>query len=116
MTTIQILHNPRCSTSRSVLAMIREAGHEPDIIEYLKAPPSREEMVALLVALDLSPRDVLRRKEPLVKELGLDDPARTDFELLTAMLEHPVLIERPIVLTKTGARLCRPKERLLEIL
>jgi arsenate reductase len=114
--TIQILHNPRCSTSRNVLATIREAGHEPEIIEYLKNPPTREELVAILMAMGASPRHILRSKEPLAGELGLLDPARTDRELLDAMLEHPILIERPIVITGKGARLCRPAEKLAEIL
>ncbi len=99
-----------------VLGMLGENGHEPVIIEYLKNPPSREEMVALLVAMEASPRDILRAREPLARELGLSDPARTDRELLDAMLEHPILIERPIVITGKGVRLCRPKEKLLEIL
>ncbi|MBD9372553.1 arsenate reductase (glutaredoxin) [Rhizobium sp. ARZ01] len=114
--TIQILHNPRCSTSRNVLAMIREAGLEPEIIEYLKHPPTREELVSILMAMDASPRDILRTKEPLTKELGLLDPARSDRELVDAMLENPILIERPIVITRKGARLCRPAERLSEVL
>lgn len=114
--TIQILHNPRCSTSRKALEMIREAGHEPEIIEYLKNPPTREELVSILVAMDAAPRDILRAKEPLAKELGLLDPARTDRELIDAMLENPILIERPIVITKKGARLGRPVERVTELL
>jgi arsenate reductase len=114
--TIQILHNPRCSTSRAVLAMIREAGSEPEIIEYLKNPPSREELVALLVALETCPRGLLRSKEPLAGELGLLDPARSDLELLDALLANPILIERPVVISAKGARICRPKERVLEIL
>jgi len=114
--TIQILHNPRCSTSRNALAKIRESGHEPEIIEYLKNPPTREELVAILMAMGTSPRHVLRAKEPLAQELGLLDPAKTDRELLDAMLEHPILIERPIVITGKGARLCRPLDKLAEIL
>lgn len=114
--TIQILHNPRCSTSRKALALIRAAGHEPEIIEYLKNPPTREELVALLVAMDAAPRDILRVREPLAKDRGLLDPARTDRELIDAMLDYPILIERPIVVTVKGARLCRPVERLAEIL
>ncbi|MFD1326563.1 arsenate reductase (glutaredoxin) [Mycoplana ramosa] len=113
--TIQILHNPRCSTSRKALEMIRAAGHEPEIIEYLKNPPTREELVSILVAMDATPREILRAKEPLAKELGLLDPARTDRELMDAMLENPILIERPIVITKKGARLCRPVERVSEL-
>ena len=112
----RILHNPRCSTSRAVLETLRAAGIEPEIVEYLKTPPSREEMVAMLVAMEASPRDILRAREPLAAELGLLDPAVGDRELLDALLEHPVLIERPIVVTEKGVRLCRPKERVLEIL
>lgn len=114
--SIQIFHNPRCSTSRTVLAMIRDAGQDPEIIEYLKNPLSRQELVGLLVAMDASPRDILRAKEPMAKDLGLDDPSKSDRELLDAMLEHPILIERPIVITDKGARVCRPVERLTDIL
>lgn len=112
----RILHNPRCSTSRAVLEMIRAAGIEPDIVAYLETPPAREELVAMLVAMEASPRDVLRAREPLAAELGLLDPALHDRELLDALLANPVLIERPIVVTEKGVRLCRPKERLLDIL
>ena len=114
--TVQILHNPRCSTSRKALELIREAGLEPEIIEYLRTPPTREELVGMLVAMDATPRDILRAKEPLAKELGLLDPASTDRELIDAMLDHPILIERPIVITEKGARICRPVERVSEIL
>lgn len=113
---VTILHNPRCSTSRAVLDAIRERGHEPAIVEYLKNPPERGELVRMLVALEMSPRDVMRRKEPLYKELGLDDPALSDNALLDAMLTHPILIERPIVISEKGIRLCRPKERVEEII
>lgn len=112
----RILHNPRCSTSRAVLETIRAAGIEPEIVEYLKTPPTREELVAMLVAMEASPRDILRAREPLAAELGLTDPAASDRALLDALLENPVLIERPIVVTEKGVRLCRPKERVLEIL
>ena len=113
---ITILHNPRCSTSRNVLAMIRDAGHDPQIVEYLKHPPSRQELVRILMALELGPRDVMRKKEALYKELDLSNEALTDNQLLDAMLENPILIERPIVISEKGVRLCRPKERVLEIL
>ena len=113
---VTILHNPRCSTSRAVLETIRASGHEPAIVEYLKHPPERGELVRMLVALEMGPRDVIRRKEPLYKELGLDDPALSDNALLDAMLAHPILIERPIVISEKGIRLCRPKERVEEIL
>ena len=116
MSTVTIYHNPDCGTSRNVLALIRNSGEEPVVIEYLKTPPTREELVGMLVAMDAAPRDILRAKEPLARELGLLDPASTDRELIDAMLEHPVLIERPIVITEKGARLCRPVERVAEIL
>lgn len=114
--TVRILHNPRCSTSRAVLALIREAGVEPEIVNYLASPPSREELLAILVAMEAAPRDILRVREPLAAELALADPARTDRELLDALVDHPILIERPIVISPKGVRLCRPKERVLEIL
>lgn len=113
---ITILHNPRCSTSRTVLAMIRDSGTEPTIVDYQKSPLDRRALVSLLIALELSPRDIIRTKEPLYKELGLADETLTDQQLLDALLEHPILIERPIVVSPKGARLCRPKERVLEIL
>lgn len=114
--TITILHNPRCSTSRNVLEMIRQSGEEPQIVEYLKHPPERAELVRMLMALEMSPRDLMRRKEAIYGELGLDNPALSDNELLDAMLANPVLIERPIVISEKGIRLCRPKEKVLEIL
>lgn len=114
--TVTILHNPRCSTSRNVLAIIREAGDEPQIVEYLKHPPTRQELVRILVALDMEPRQVMRRKEAIYKELNLDDETLSDNALLDAIMEHPVLIERPIVITDKGVRLCRPKELVQEIL
>lgn len=111
-----IFHNPACGTSRNVLAMIRQSGVEPEIIEYLKTPPTREELVALLIAMDMSPRDLLRRKGTPYAELGLDDEGLSDAQLLDAMMTHPILIERPIVVTEKGVRLCRPSERVLDIL
>ncbi|WP_343051850.1 arsenate reductase (glutaredoxin) [Mycoplana rhizolycopersici] len=114
--TIQILHNPRCSTSRNTLARIRDTGAEPEIIEYLKHPPTREELLGILVSMGAEPRDILRTKEPLAKQLALLDPARTDREIMDAMLDNPSLIERPIVISAKGARLCRPVERVDEIL
>ena len=111
-----IYHNPACATSRNTLAMIRQSGEEPEVIEYLTSPPSREELVALLIALDMSPRELLREKDTPYAELGLADPALTDGELLDAMMAHPILINRPIVVTEKGVRLCRPSERVLEIL
>jgi arsenate reductase len=113
---VTILHNPRCSTSRTVLEMIRAHGHDPAIVEYLKHPPERSELVRMLVALEMNPRDLMRRKEPLYKELDLDNPDLSDNALLDAMLSHPILIERPIVISEKGIRLGRPKECVDEIL
>ncbi|MEZ5813013.1 MAG: arsenate reductase (glutaredoxin) [Rhizobiaceae bacterium] len=114
--TVTIYHNPRCSTSRNTLAIIREHGIEPEIVEYLKTPPDRDLIVELLAATGLSPRELVRAKQAEFSELGLDDPAVTDDQLIDAMAAHPVLIERPVVVAPKGARLCRPKERVLEIL
>lgn len=111
-----IFHNPNCSTSRKALALLRERGIEPTVVEYLKTPPSRDRLVELLREMNIPPRALLRRKEALYGELGLDDPNRTDDELIDAMLAHPVLIERPIVVTPKGVRLGRPVESVLEIL
>ncbi|SOC85462.1 arsenate reductase [Ensifer adhaerens] len=113
---VTILHNPRCSTSRAVLQMIRDAGHEPAIVEYLKHPPERAELVRMLVALEMNPRQLMRRKEALYKTLNLQDPSLTDNDLLDAMLENPILIERPIVISEKGIRLGRPKEKISDIL
>jgi arsenate reductase len=114
--TITIYHNPKCGTSRNTLAMIRQSGEEPEVVEYLKTPPSRQRMVELIKASGLSVRQVLRRKGTPYDELGLDDPKWTDDELIDLMLKHPILIERPIVVTPRGVRLCRPSEIVLEIL
>ena len=113
---ITIYHNPRCGTSRNTLAAIRDAGHEPRIVEYLATPPARAELQAMLAAAGLAPHQALRSKESLVAELGLDAPGVSDEALLDAMLAHPVLIERPFVVTPKGVRLCRPFDRVLEIL
>lgn len=112
---VTIYHNPKCGTSRTVLAAIREAGIEPEVIEYLKAPPSRARLAELAEASGAGVRGLLRRRGTPYDELGLDDPAWTDDRLLDAMLEHPILIERPIVVTDKGVRLCRPADRLGEI-
>ncbi len=111
-----IYHNPKCGTSRKVLGMLTEAGQTPQVIEYLKTPPSRADLVALLGRLGMTPAQLLRRKESLCGELGLNDPARTDDEVIDAMLAHPILMERPIVITGKGARVCRPAETVLELL
>lgn len=114
--SVTIYHNPACGTSRNVLAMLREAGHEPQVVEYLKQPYTREQLQGLLGAMGLRPRDVLRAKGELYAELGLADPKRSDDELLDTLAAHPALVERPIVVTPLGTRLCRPKERVLELL
>lgn len=112
--TVTIWHNPKCATSRKVLEMIRRAGVEPRIVEYVKTPPAAAEIKAVLKELGLKPRDLLRRRGTPYDELGLDDA--TDAALIAAMAEHPILIERPVVRTRKGSRLCRPPERLKEIL
>ena len=116
MTNITIYHNPACGTSRNTLALIRNSGVEPIVIEYLKTPPTREQLLALIAASGLSVREVMRSKEALCTELGLLDPERSDAELIAAMLAHPILINRPLVVTPLGTRLCRPSEVVLEIL
>ncbi len=114
--TTTIYHNPACGTSRNTLAMIRQSGEEPVVIEYLKTPPSREQLTTLAAAIGIPVRGLLREKGTPYAELGLDDPSLTDNQLLDAMLAHPILINRPIVITEKGARLCRPSEIVLEIL
>ncbi len=114
--SITIYHNPNCGTSRNVLAMIRNSGEEPEVIEYLKTPPSREKLVDLIAAMGIPPRDLLRRKGTPYDELGLDNTELTDDALIDAMMQHPILINRPIVVTPLGVKLCRPSETALEIL
>jgi arsenate reductase (glutaredoxin) len=114
--TVTIYHNPACGTSRNVLAMIRERGVEPKIIEYLKTPPSPSKLKSLLAQMGISARELLRKRGGPYDELGLDDPKWSEAELIDFMVKHPLLIERPIVVTPKGTRLCRPKERALEIL
>lgn len=114
--TVTIYHNPACGTSRNTLAMIEQSGVKVEVIEYLKTPPTREKLVGLLAAMNMRPRDLLRRKGTPYDELGLDDPKWTDDELIGFMLAHPILINRPIVVTEKGVRLCRPSEVVLEIL
>ncbi|MEZ5925158.1 MAG: arsenate reductase (glutaredoxin) [Hyphomicrobiaceae bacterium] len=114
--SIVIYHNPSCGTSRNTLAMIRQSGHEPVVIEYLRDPPSREQLVELIARMGLTPRQLLRQKGTPHDELGLGDPRWRDEELIDAMLQHPILINRPIVVTPKGVRLCRPSELVLEIL
>lgn len=114
--SITIYHNPSCGTSRNTLAIIRQSGAEPHVIEYLKTPPSRDELEALIRAMGISTRDLLRQKGTPYEELGLGDPKWTDDQLIGFMLDHPILINRPIVVTPLGTRLCRPSEAVLEIL
>lgn len=114
--TITIYHNPACGTSRNTLAMIRQSGEEPEVIEYLKTPPSRERLVALIAAMGITPRALLREKGTPYAELGLGDQKWTDDELIDFMMAHPILINRPIVVTPLGTRLCRPSEAVLDIL
>lgn len=114
--TVTIYHNPACGTSRNVLAIICASGEEPEVIQYLKTPPSRETLVKLLGQMKMKPRDLLRRRGTPYDELGLDDPKWSDDELIDFMIAHPILIERPIVVTDKGAVLARPSEKVLEIL
>lgn len=113
---VTIYHNPECGTSRNTLALIRNAGVEPTIIEYLKTPPGRATLVDLLTRMGMRPRQLLREKGALYAELGLAADHWTDDQLIDQMLEHPILINRPIVVTPMGARLCRPSEVVLDIL
>jgi len=114
--TVIIYHNPACGTSRNTLAMIRNAGIEPIVIEYLSAPPDRQTLQALIRDAGLTVREAIREKGTPYAELGLGDPALGDEALLDAMLAHPILINRPFVVTELGVRLCRPSERVLDIL
>lgn len=116
MSNITIYHNPACATSRNVLAMIRNSGEEPTIIEYLKTPPDRETLRRLIAAMGIPVRALLREKGTPYAELGLDDPKWSDEQLLDFMVQYPILINRPIVVTSLGTRLCRPSETVLQIL
>jgi arsenate reductase (glutaredoxin) len=111
-----IYHNPNCGTSRKVLGMLRDAGMEPTVIEYLKTPPSRAELVSLLDRMGMTPRQILRRKGTPYEELGLDDPAKSDDSLIDAILAHPILMERPVVVTPRGVRLCRPADQVAPLI
>ncbi len=115
-TNIILYHNPDCGTSRNTLAMIRNAGIEPHVIEYLKTPPARALLVDLIARAGMTPRDLLREKGTPYAELGLDDPALDDDALVDAMMAHPILINRPLVVSPQGVALCRPSERVLELL
>jgi arsenate reductase len=114
--SVTIYHNPACGTSRNVLGLIRNSGEQPVVIEYLKTPPSREELVSLIDRMKIAVRDLLRRKGTPYDELKLDDPSLTDDQLIDAMMAHPILINRPIVVTPLGVKLCRPSEAVLDIL
>ena len=115
-TSVTIYHNPQCGTSRHTLATIRNSGSEPEVIEYLKSPPDRATLLALIAATGQPVIDAVRTKEAVFTELNLGAPGVTDAQLIDAMLAHPVLINRPLVVTPLGARLCRPSERVLDIL
>jgi arsenate reductase len=114
--TVTIYHNPACGTSRNTLDLIRHAGIEPVVIEYLKTPPSKEDLAKMIADSGLSVREAIREKGTPYEELGLADPALTDTLLLDAMISHPILINRPLVVTEMGTRLCRPSEVVLDIL
>ena len=115
-TDIVIYHNPECGTSRNALAMIRNAGIEPHVVEYLKTPPSRALLENLIGRAGISPRALLREKGTPFAELGLDNPALTDAQLVDAMMEHPILINRPLVVSPLGVKLCRPSEEVLDLI
>ena len=114
--SVTIYHNPACGTSRNTLAMIRQSGEQPEVIEYLKNPPDRARLIELIRAMGISVRALLREKDTPYAELGLADPKWSDDELIDFMLAHPILINRPIVVTAKGTRLCRPSERVLDLL
>jgi len=114
--TVTIYHNPSCGTSRNTLSMIRASGEEPVVVEYLQKPPSRDRLVALIAAMGITPRQLLREKGTPYAALGLDDPALTADQIIDAMMAHPILINRPIVETAKGTRLCRPSEAVLDLL
>ena len=116
MTDIVIYHNPDCGTSRNTLALIRNSGTEPHVVEYLKTPPSRGLLIELIDRAEMSPRDLLREKGTPFAELGLDDPSLGDDALIDAMMAHPILINRPIVVSPLGVKLCRPSEEVLDLL
>ncbi|HET9206197.1 MAG TPA: arsenate reductase (glutaredoxin) [Burkholderiaceae bacterium] len=116
MADATVYHNPSCGTSRNTLALLRHAGIEPTVIEYLKTPPSKDTLKALVHAMGISVRDLLRRKGTPYDELHLDDPKWTDDQLLDFIVQHPILMNRPIVVTARGTKLCRPSEAVLELL
>ena len=113
---IVIYHNPECGTSRNALAMIRNAGIEPHVVEYLKTPPSRAMLECLIARAGITPRELLREKGTPFAELGLGDPGLSDVQLIDAMMEHPILINRPLVVSPLGVKLCRPSEEVLDLI
>lgn len=114
--SIAIYHNPRCSTSRAVLALIREAGIEPVVVDYMRNPPTREQLLSLLLALDIPPRALLRTKESAYRKLGLAGETVTDRQIIDAIIGHPQLMQRPIVASEKGVKLCRPPEIVRDLL
>ena len=114
--SVTIYHNPACGTSRNTLALIRATGVEPTVIHYLETPPDREKLVSLIRGMGISPRDLLRQKGTPYAEMNLGDPSRSDDQLIDAMMEHPILINRPIVAGPRGVKLCRPSEEVLSVL
>lgn len=116
MQAVTIFHNPACGTSRNVLAMIRASGVEPEVVEYLRTPPSRETLLDIIEKIGKGVRFVLRQKATPYQDLGLDNPNLSDDDLVNAMLQHPILINRPIVMTEKGVKLCRPSEEVLSLL
>lgn len=114
--TSMIFHNPKCGTSRNTLAIMQASSETPKVVEYLKTPPSHDYLVELLALMNITPRELLRSKENIYSEIGLDNPTLTDAQLIDAMITHPILINRPIVVTNKGAALCRPAERVFELL
>lgn len=116
MSDIKIYHNPKCSNSRNALALLQERGYEPEVVLYLETPPSRKDLLAMVEATGGLARSLLRSKEPIYSDLGLDNPAIHDEALIDAILAHPILMNRPIVITPKGTRLCRPAELVLDLL
>lgn len=114
--TVTIWHNPACGTSRNVLAMIRASGEEPEVVQYLKTPPSRERLTEVLALLGMRPRELLRERGTPYHELKVDDPGLSDDEIVDLMLAHPILINRPVVIAPKGAVLARPSEKVLDVL
>lgn len=114
--SVTIYHNPKCGTSRNTLALLREMDIEPTVVEYLKTPPGREKLVELLGKMGIAPRDLLRQRGTPYDELGLDDPKWSDDQLIDFMVEHPILMQRPVVETDAKARLCRPPESVRDLL